>query len=132
MSSAGSRLFSALRLASFLMVVQALAVIVFGVVELFSAHRDLGFGVGSALFFIAYGVGIGFCGWGLLDLRRWARGPTLLIELLNLCLAWTLRGGSTWGVAVGLAVPSAVVLVCILLPTSVAALEADGGRDTDR
>lgn len=113
------------------MVLQALAVIVFGVVELFSSHRDLGFGVGSAVFFIAYGVGIGFCGWGLLDLHRWARGPTLLIELLNLGLAWSLRGGSTWGAAAALAVPSAVVLVCILLPGSVAALEADGGREKD-
>lgn len=114
------------------MVVQALAVIVFGVVELVSHHSQLGFGVGSALFFVAYGVGIGVCGWGLLDMRRWARGPTLLIELLNLCLAWTLRGSSTWGAALALAVPSAVVLVCILLPTSVEALEADGGRDHAR
>lgn len=128
MSSGSSRLFSALRLASILMVLQALAVIVFGVVELVSAHKDLGFGVGSAIFFIAYGVGIGLCGWGLLDLHRWARGPTLLIELLNLGLAWSLWGGATWGVAVALAVPSAVVLICILLPTSVEALEADGGR----
>jgi hypothetical protein len=110
------------------MVLQALVVIVFGVVELVSNHRDLGFGVGAAGFFIAYGVGIGFCGWGLLDLHRWARGPTLLIELLNLGLAWSLRGGGTWGAAVALAIPSAVVLVCILLPASVEALEDDGGR----
>ncbi|MGN6161500.1 MAG: hypothetical protein ACTHOG_07300 [Marmoricola sp.] len=129
MPSDGSRLYSALRLASTLMVIQALAVIVFGVVELASHHRELGFGVGAAVFFIAYGIGIGVCGWGLLDLHRWARGPTLLIELLNLGLGWSLRGGSTWGAAVALAVPSVLVLVCVLLPASVEALEADGGRE---
>ena len=110
------------------MIIQALALVIFGVVELVSHHRDLGFGVGAALFFVAYGVGIGFCAWGLLDLHRWARGPTLLIELLNLGLAWSLRGASTWGAAIALAVPSVVVLVCILLPASVEALETDGGR----
>lgn len=128
MLSGSSRPFPALRLASALMALQALAVIVFGVVELVSNHHDLGFGVGAAGFFIAYGVGIGFCGWGLLELHRWARGPTLLIELLNLGLAWSLRGGSTWGAAAAFALPSAVVLVCILLPGSVEALESDGGR----
>lgn len=111
------------------MVLQAGVVIVFGIVELVSHHNQLGFGVGAAAFFVAYGVGIGWCGWGLLDLRRWARGPTLLIELLNLGLAWSLRTGGTWGVALALAVPSAVVLICILLPASVEALEADGGRE---
>ncbi|GAC1379385.1 MAG: hypothetical protein NVSMB48_02800 [Marmoricola sp.] len=111
------------------MAAQALFVVIFGVVELVSHHHQWGFGVGAAAFFVAYGLGIGWCGVGLLDLRRWARGPTLLIELLNLGLAWSLRGGSTWGVALGLGIPSAVVLVCVLLPASVAALEADGGRE---
>lgn len=110
------------------MLAQALFVVVFGVVELVSHHSQWGFGVGAAAFFVAYGVGIGWCAVGLLDLRRWARGPTLLIELLNLGLAWSLRGGSTWGVALALGIPSAVVLVCILLPASVEALETDGGR----
>lgn len=127
----GSRLFPALRLASILMAVQALIVFGFCVVELVTDHKDLGFAIGSAVFFLAYGIGIGACGWGLLDLRRWARGPTLLIELLNLGLAWSLRGGSTWGAALALAVPSLVVLVCILLPASVEALDADGGREGD-
>lgn len=129
MSADSHRLFSAIRIASVVMVLQALAVVIFGVVELVSSHRDWGFGVTSAVFFIAYGVGIGLCGWGLLDLHRWARGPTLLIELLNLGLAWNLRGGSTTGVALALAVPSVIVLVCILVPSSVEALEADGGRE---
>lgn len=129
MPSVPSRLYPALRLASVLMVAQALIVAIFGVVELASHHKDLGFGFGAAVFFIVYGVGIGFCGWGLLDLRRWARGPTLLVELLNLGLGWSLRGGSTWGAALALALPSVVVLICILLPASVEALEADGGRE---
>lgn len=129
MAAGSTRLFSAIRIASVVMVLQALAVLIFGVVELVSRHDDVGFGLGAAVFFIAYGVGIGVCGWGLLDLHRWARGPTLLIELLNLGLAWSLRGEGTWVAAVALAVPSALVLVCILLPASVEALEADGGRE---
>jgi hypothetical protein len=129
--SDGPRLSSALRLASALMLIQALIVVVFGIVELASHHANVGFGVGAAIFFIVYGLGIGFCGWGLLGQRRWARGPTLLIELLNLGLAWSLRGGQTWGAALALAIPSVIVLVCILLPASVEALEADGGRDDE-
>ena len=111
------------------MAAQATFVVVFGVVELVSHHSQFGFGVGAAAFFVVYGFGIGACGWGLLDLHRWARGPTLLIELLNLGLAWSLRGGDTWGAALALGIPSAIVLVCILLPASVEALEADGGRE---
>ena len=129
MSPGNSRLYPALRIASVLMVAQALFVVVFGVIELVSHHRQFGFGVGAAAFFVAYGIGIGACGWGLLDLRRWARGPTLLVELLNLGLAWSLHGSGTWGAALALGVPSAIVLVCILLPASVEALEADGGRE---
>lgn len=130
MTSANHRLFSALRIASIVMAIQAFVVIGFGVVELFATHRDFGFGVGTSIFFIAYGVGIGVCGWGILDLHRWARGPTLLIELMNLCLAWSQRDSNV-GVAWGLAGPALVVLICILLPSSVEALEANGGRDKE-
>lgn len=128
MSDPASRLYPPLRIASIVMVFQGLVVLGFGVVQLFSHHDQFGFGVSASAFFILYGLGIGLCGWGILDLRRWARGPTLLIELLNLGLAWSLRGDNEV-VAMALAVPAVVVLVCILLPASVEALETNGGRD---
>jgi hypothetical protein len=47
----------------------------------------------------------------------------LLAQLIWLGLAWNFRDGGTWPVAVGLAVPAVIVLVGMLVPSSVEALE---------
>ena len=87
-------------------------------------------GVTTSAFFVAYGAAMVGCAWGLNRLRTWARGPVLLAQLIWLGLAWNFREGDTLPLAIGLAVPAAVVLVGMLLPSSVDALE-NGPRDEE-
>ncbi|WP_129842417.1 hypothetical protein [Streptomyces sp. RFCAC02] len=63
-------------------------------------------------------------GHGLWRLRRWSRGPAVIVQLLALPVAWTLLGsGGAWPlVAVALAVSAVAVLGCLLNPTATEAL----------
>jgi uncharacterized membrane protein (DUF2068 family) len=88
-------------------------------------------GITTSAFFVAYGAAMVICAWGLNRLRTWARGPVLLAQLIWLGLAWNFREGDTLPLAVGLAVPAAIVLVGMLLPSSVDALENGPRDDTD-
>ena len=85
-------------------------------------------GVTTAVFFVAYGGALIVCAWAVNSLRTWARGPVLLTQLIWLGLAWNFRDGDTLPLAIGLAVPAVIVLVGMLLPSSVDALE-HGPRD---
>jgi hypothetical protein len=85
-------------------------------------------GVTTSVFFVAYGAAMVLCAWGLNRLRTWARGPVLLAQLIWLGLAWNFREGDTLPLAIGLAVPAVIVLVGMLVPSSVDALE-HGPRD---
>lgn len=111
-----------------LTLVEGLLTVMYGLSE--AAHltsQRLVMGVSTALFFVAYGAAMVLCAWGISRLRTWARGPVLLAQLIWLGLAWNFRHGDTLPLAIGLAVPAAVVLVGMLLPASVEALEH--GRD---
>ena len=112
-----------------LTLVEGLLTVMYGVSE--AAHitsQRLVMGVTTATFFVGYGAAMMICAWGLTRLHTWARGPVLLAQLIWLGLAWNFRDGGTWPVAVGLAVPAAIVLVGMLVPSSVEALER-GHRD---
>ena len=85
-------------------------------------------GVTTSVFFLVYGAALIVCAWALNALRTWSRGPVLLTQLIWLGLAWNFRDGDTWPLAVCLAVPAIVVLVGMLVPSSVDALER-GPRD---
>ena len=85
-------------------------------------------GVTTAVFFVAYGAALIVCAWAVNSLRTWARGPVLLTQLIWLGLAWNFRDGDTLPLAIGLAIPAVIVLVGMLLPSSVDALE-HGPRD---
>jgi hypothetical protein len=85
-------------------------------------------GVTTSVFFLAYGAALVVCAWAINSLRTWARGPVLLAQLIWLGLAWNFRGGDTLPVAIAMAVPAIVVLVGMLVPSSVDALER-GPRD---
>ena len=80
-------------------------------------------GVTTAVFFVAYGAALVVCAWAVNSLRTWARGPVLLTQLIWLGLAWNFRDGDTLPLAIGLAIPAVMVLVGMLLPSSVDALE---------
>ena len=113
-----------------LTLVEGLLTVMFGVSEaVHVTSQRLVMGVTTAAFFVAYGAAMMLCAWGLHRLHTWARGPVLLAQLIWLGLAWNFRHGDTWPLAVGLAVPAVIVLVGMLVPSSVEAL--DHGRDDD-
>ena len=85
-------------------------------------------GVTTALFFTVYGAALAGCAWAVTRGHAWARSPLVLAQLIQLGLAWSFRGGDTTWVAVGLAVVAIVVLLGLLHPASLQALEDDPTR----
>ena len=63
-------------------------------------------------------------GHGLWRLRRWSRGPAVIVQLLALPTAWTMVGaGGLWPAAgVALAATALAVLACLINPTATQAL----------
>jgi hypothetical protein len=118
-----------LTVAAALVVLQGLGTVLFGLSE--AVHVSSGrvlMGATTALFFVVYGVALGFCAWGMHRLRPWSRGPVLLAQLIWLGLAWNLRDSSVKPVAVVVAVAAVVVLAGMLHPHSVQALNRDEHR----
>ncbi|MGO4255334.1 hypothetical protein [Marmoricola sp. RAF53] len=95
----------------------------YGVAELFhlTGSRAV-MGVTTALFFLVLGVAMAACAWGLTRVRVWARGPVMLTQLIALGLAWNFGTGGTWQASVALAVPAVVVLVGMLHPRTIEAM----------
>ena len=113
---------------------EALALIVLGVLELANLSSvRLAMGVTTTIFFMGYGVALGACAWALTRLAGWSRAPVVLAQLIQLGVAWSFRGGETTPVAVVLAILAVVVLVGIFHPASTAALVDDptGSRRHD-
>ncbi|RKN40478.1 hypothetical protein [Streptomyces hoynatensis] len=63
-------------------------------------------------------------GHGLWRLRRWSRGPAVIVQLISLPVAWTLFGsGALWPLAgAALALSALAVLGCLINPTATEAL----------
>jgi hypothetical protein len=112
-----------------LTLVEGLLTAMYGIGEaVHISSQRLVMGVTTSVFFVVYGAAMVLCAWGLNRLRTWARGPVLLAQLIFLGLAWNFREGDTLPLAIAMAVPAAVVLVGMLVPSSVDALE-HGPRD---
>jgi hypothetical protein len=112
-----------------LTLVQGLLTAMYGIGEaVHISSQRLVMGVTTSVFFVVYGAAMVLCAWGLNRLRTWARGPVLLAQLMFLGLAWNFREGDTLPLAIAMAVPAALVLVGMLMPSSVDALE-HGPRD---
>jgi peptidoglycan/LPS O-acetylase OafA/YrhL len=109
--------------------VEGLLTMIFGVTEAVSLDSDrLVMGLTTGVFFLAYGGGLMLCAWGMNHVRPWSRGPVLLAQLIWLGLAWNFRDGDTLPVAIVLAVVGALVLVGLLHPRSIDALEHAADR----
>jgi len=110
--------------AASLTALQALALAGLGALELVNVRAiRLTMGLTTSAFFIAAAVALAWCAWSLWRVRRWARGPVVMAELIQLGLAWNLRGGETTLVAVALAVVALVVIAGLLHPATTAVLE---------
>ncbi len=103
--------------------VEGVLLVLLGVLEMLAlSSARVTMGVTTAAFFVAYGSALVFCAWGVSRLRHWGRSPIVLGQLIQLGVAWSLRGGETTLLAVVLAVVAVVVLVGILHPASTRAL----------
>jgi hypothetical protein len=102
---------------------------VYAVVDAFhSSSQRLVLDLTAVLFFVAYGVALGFCAWGLRHARRWSRGPVLFTQLVMLGFAWNFGQAHRWTYVVVLVVLAVLTLGCLLQPGVVHALE-EGGED---
>jgi len=109
--------------AGVLLGVEALAALVFGVMEIgqIRASRAV-VGIGVAAVMIGFGVLLAVLARAVLRVRRWSRGPAVALQLILLPTAWSFRAAPTTLVAVVLAGVAAAVLVGLLHPRSTAAL----------
>ncbi|MDT0319498.1 hypothetical protein [Streptomyces millisiae] len=91
---------------------------------LFGDAEDLAQAVTGALTVLVLAALPLAAGHGLWRLRRWSRGPAVVMQLLALPVAFTLLGsGRLWPLAaVALGVSAVAVLACLVNPTATAAL----------
>ena len=112
--------------AASLVVVEALVLLALGVLELANLRSiRLTMGVTTAVFFLAAAAGLGWCAWSLWNVRRWARGPVVMAQLIQLGLAWNFRDVWTMALPLALAVVALVVIAGLLHPASTRVLEED-------
>jgi hypothetical protein len=113
-----------LAVAAGMVLVEGLLTVLFGISELFDLDSDrLVMGLTTTVFFLAYGGVLLACARGLHMVRSWARGPVLISQLIMLGLAWNFKGGDTLPIAIGLFIAAAIVLLGLLHPRSIDALE---------
>jgi hypothetical protein len=95
------------------------------VLELLDLHGGrVTLGLTTAAFFLVVGAGLGFCAWGLSQVRSWARGPVVACQLIGVLLSFSFWGGETSPAAVVILVVSLAVLLGVLHPASTQALAA--------
>lgn len=108
-----------LKVAASLTVVEAIVLLVYAVLEIFSLTGSrVAVSVTSSVFFTLYGAALLYCAWALVRGRSWARSPVVLAQLIQLGVAWSFRGGDTLLIALALAAVALVTIAGILHPAS--------------
>jgi hypothetical protein len=120
-----------LKVAASLTAVEAVLLLIYAVVELFSiSPGKAAVTLTTTAFFALYGAALLICAWGLVGGRSWARSPVVLAQLIQLGVAWSFRGGDTTVVAVVLALVALIVVAGILHPASIAHLDDNPQPET--
>ena len=115
-----------LAVAASLVAVEAFLLVVLAVLELANLRSiRLTMGVTTTVFFLVAAAGLAWCAWSLWKGRRWARGPVVMAQLIQLGLAWNFRDAPTTFLAIGLAVAGLVVIAGLLHPSTTRVLEDD-------
>jgi hypothetical protein len=110
--------------AASLTAIEAFVLAALGILELASLRSmRLTMGLTTSAFFLAAALGLAWCGWSLWRVRRWARGPVVMAQLIQLGLAWNLWAGSTRPLSAALAVVAVLVIVGLVHPSSTRVLE---------
>ena len=118
--------------AASLVAVEGLLLLGYAVLELASTSSDrVAVAVTTAVFFAAYGGLLLAAAWAVTHGRSWARSPIVLAQLIQLGVAWSFRGGGTTVAAAVLALVAVLVLVGLLVPSSIAALDEREVRPPD-
>jgi hypothetical protein len=122
-----------LAVAAGLVLVEAAAIAVFGMVELVSLDTDRPtVALTSGGFFLLYAAMLAFAAIGLTRLRTWSRSMIVMAQVIQLALAWSFRGGDTGWVAWVLAVPALAALALVFSPPATEALfGSSAGNDED-
>jgi hypothetical protein len=111
--------------AASLAAIEGVVILLLAVLEVASLTGGrLTMGLTTTLFFALYGGLLVVCAWAITHGGAWARGPILLAQLIQLGLAWNLRGGETLLVSLGIGVVALVVVAGIIHPQSIEALES--------
>ena len=108
-----------LLLAAALLVVEALAALVFGGIALTQVRISRAeVGAGVAIWMLGYGVLLLAIARGVFRGRRWSRAPAVATQLILLPIAFSFRAAPTNWVAVAIAVVAVGTLVGVLHPRS--------------
>jgi hypothetical protein len=108
---------------------ETLLLVLFGLAELRSLDSTRAtMGITTTMFFVVYGLGLGYCAWRLWRRESWARAPIVLAQLIQLGVAWSFRGGGTTVAAIGLALLALLACAGIFHPASLRALAHDADQ----
>ena len=112
--------------ASSVTAVEAFVLAGLGILEVANLHAGrMTMGLTTAAFFLGAAAALAWCAWSLWRVRRWARGPVVMAQLILLGLAWNLWADSTRPLSAGLAVVGLVVIAGLVHPASTGVLESD-------
>ena len=118
--------------AAVLAVLEGVVALGFGVAEILQVRLFRAVvGVGVVVFMVGFAVLLLAAARGLLRLRRWARAPVVVVQLILLPVGWSFRGGQTTPVAVAMIIVALLTLVLILTPRSTQALVVPGSAEED-
>ena len=100
--------------------IEGIVLVMLGILEVANASSNrVALAITTTVFFVGYGVALGFCAWSTYRGSSWARSPIILTQLIQLGLAVSFRESPTTLIAVALVVVSLVVLVGMLHPASI-------------
>lgn len=112
--------------AASLVVLEAFVLAALGVLELANLRAiRLTMGLTTSAFFLLAAAGLAWCAWSLWRVRRWARGPVVMAQLIQLGLAWNFRDVGTILLPLSLALVAVVVIAGLLHPATTQVLEED-------
>lgn len=112
--------------AASLVALEAFVLAALGVLELANLRAiRLTMGLTTSAFFLVAAAGLAWCAWSLWKVRRWARGPVVMAQLIQLGLAWNFRDVWTLLLPLSLALVALVVIAGLLHPDTTHVLEED-------
>ena len=112
--------------AASLVAVEAFVLLTLGVLELANLRViRLTMGLTTTAFLLLAAAGLAWCAWSLWKVRRWARGPVVMAQLIQLGLAWNFRDVGGLVLPLSLAFVALLVIVGLLHPSTTEVLEED-------